>query len=276
MSDTSLPAAEPCIPWAMDPGCCDGWADLDPSLQVRAEALAWSTMRVLSAGRLGMCPVTVRPCLSMPCGPCRDQWMMPVNLGGTWVNYACGSPKCSCTRMCEIVMPGPIAIITEVLLNGVALPLGDFRIDNGNRIVRQDGTCWPSCQDMTAPLGQPGTLGITYVPGVVPDSAMLWAVGTLACEFARSCQGGKCRLPTAVTNVSRQGVTFNLDQSAFPGGKTGIREVDAVLHALNPKAYTRPSSVWSPDVPWVKHRWSSPATIPSATLTPDDTNVGTT
>jgi hypothetical protein len=258
MSVTPLPAAEPCIPWEMDTGCCgEEWANLEPELQERATALAWSTMRVLSAGQLGVCPVTVRPCLTAPCNACMDTWMRPTLMAGVWVNNACGTVDCSCARLCEVVLGGRIALITRVVLDGDELPLGDFRIDNGNRIVRQDGECWPSCQDMTKPLGAVGTLGITYIPGVVPDSAALWAVGTLACEFAKSCMGGKCRLPTSVTNISRQGVTFNLDQSAFPGGKTGIREVDAVLQALNPSGKAMGSHVWSPDVPWAKHRWTS-------------------
>jgi len=187
-----------CVPFTPDYSCCDDWADLTPELQERATDLAWSTIRTLSGSQIGNCPTTVRPCLSEACSACSPwahQWMTPSIRAGEWVNSACGSHRCSCERMCEIVVPSSVAVIAQVLLDGTELPLEDFRVDNGNRIVRQDGGCWPSCQNMTAPLGSPGTLGITYVPGIVPSAAGLWAVGVLACEFSKACTRGKCRLP---------------------------------------------------------------------------------
>ena len=159
-------------------------------------------------------------------------------------------------------MPGEIAELLEVSLDGTALPLADFRIDNGHRIVRMDGECWPSCQNLSRPVGEAGTLGITYMPGIIPDASGLWAAGVLATEFAKACTGGKCRLPVATTSVVRQGVSFTLTGSSFPGGVTGIREVDAYIFAVNPHKLAMPSSVWSPDVPWAKHRFSQPAVTP--------------
>ena len=101
-------------------------------------------------------------------------------------------------------------------------------------------------------------LGITYVPGIVPDAAALWAAGVLSCEFAKACTGEKCRLPASVTTVSRQGVTMTMSSGMFEGGMTGIREVDAYLVAVNPNAQRLPSTVWSPDAPWAKHRYQTP------------------
>jgi len=155
-------------------------------------------------------------------------------------------------------MPGPVAGILQVAFDGVALPLDAFRVDNLHRIVRVDGACWPSCQNMNAPLTEPGTLGITYIPGIVPDSSGLWAAGVLACEFSKACSGLKCRLPASVTTISRQGVSMTMSQQLWEGGKTGIREVDAYLMAINPHAHLIPPMVWSPDVPWAKHRYATP------------------
>ena len=44
----------------------------------------------------------------------------------------------------------------------------------------------------------------------------------------------------------------------FPDGMTGIREVDAYLISINPNALKMPPMVWSPDVPWAKHRYETP------------------
>jgi hypothetical protein len=253
-----------CVPFAPDYGCCDEWSDLSTALKDRATELAWSTLRTLSGGRVGNCPVVVRPCLGAPCSLCSRWWDSHyawVRAGlhaGEWVNCICGTTGCSCTPMCEIVMPGPVAALISVELGGVDLELTDFRVDNGNRIVRMDGECWPSCQNLGAPLGDPDTLGITYIPGIIPDGAGLWAAGVLACEFSKACTGGKCRLPASVTAVARQGVSFSMSTGMFADGMTGIREVDAYIVSINPHLHRTPPMVWSPDVPWAKHRYETP------------------
>jgi hypothetical protein len=166
--------------------------------------------------------------------------------------------------MCEIVMPGPVAGLVKVTFDGVEVALSNFRIDNLHRIVRTDGTCWPSCQNMNAPLTEVGTLGIEYVPGIIPSPAALWAAGVLACEFSKACTGGKCRLPSSVTSIARQGVSFTMSEGMFADGLTGIREVDAYLVSINPHGHRIPPMVWSPDVPWAKHRYmAAPQPIPN-------------
>jgi hypothetical protein len=248
-----------CVPYEPDYACCEGWDELTPELQERATTLAWDTLRALSGGQVGSCPVTMRPCLGPPCTVCNPggTWMMPFIRDGNWYNAVCGIDPCSCERLCEIVTPGPIAMLTEVLLDGTELPLNEFRVDNGNHIVREDGECWPSCQNMNLALGEDGTLGITYVPGIIPDAAGLWAAGVLACEYSKACTGGKCRLPSAVTSISRQGVAFTMSTTMFPDGMTGIREVDAYLSSVNPNALRTPSLVWSPDLPSTRHRYTT-------------------
>jgi len=247
------------VQWGLDSTCCVVWASLDPALQDRAEELAWSTLRTLSGGRIGNCPAVIRPCLTAPCDYCATP--LPTIRDGEWINVVCGSPRCSCERLCEIVFPGPIAAIVEIDLGGVDMPMSSFRVDNGNRLVRQDSECWPSCQNLGAPVGDPDTLTITYVPGILPSDGALWAAGTLACEFARACSGGKCRLPSGITSIARQGVQFTLSSGMFPDGMTGIREVDAYLTSINPNALRIPPMVWSPDVPWARHRYTTP-TVP--------------
>jgi hypothetical protein len=258
-----------CVPFEPDFGCCDEWETLSPELQERATTLAWSTLRALTGGRVGNCPVVVRPCLGPACNACTEwhtrnltagapTWIGVGIANGQWINCACGTPECSCERLCEIVMPGPVAGILQVAFDGESLPLDLFRVDNSHRIVRTDGECWPSCQNLNADLSQPGTLGITYIPGIVPDSSGLWAAGVLACEFSKACQGGKCRLPASVTSITRQGINMEMSAGMFENNLTGIREVDAYLISVNPNGHRIPPMVWSPDVPWAKHRYQTP------------------
>ena len=257
-----------CVPFEPDYACCDEWDSLPADLQERSTDLAWSTLKTLSGGRVGNCPVVVRPCLSQPCNACSSWWYdnlhatAPwVSVGidrGNWVNCMCGTPECSCERLCEIVMPGPVAAVVMVVIDGIEQQLGDYRVVNGNRIMRTDGECFPSCQNMNARLDEPGTVGIYYVPGIIPSPAGLWAAGVLACEFSKACTGAKCRLPASVTSISRQGVSFAMSEGLFANGLTGIREVDAYLVSINPSGLTKPPTVWSPDVPWVKHRYETP------------------
>ena len=246
-----------CLPYKPNFDCCPEFADHDSDLQIRAMSLAWSTIRTLTGGRVGSCPVTMRPCFSPePCAVCfGSSWMNPyVDSFGNWKNAACRKDgTCSCCNVCELIMPGQVAAITEVNIDGWKLDPQLFRIDNGNILVRQDGYCWPDCQNMGAPEGAIGTITIKYIPGILPTEAGLWAAGLLSCEFAKACMGEKCKLPSSVTSVTRQGVTMELGASIWENG-TGIREVDAYVYSVNPNQLKTPPLIWSPDMPSTKHR----------------------
>ena len=247
--------SDSCVPWPIDPGCCTEWDALAPEVQARSEQLAWATLRTLTGGRVGSCPVTVRPCLGPPCDECTT--LRPQIRNGDWINYVCGRESCSCARLCEIILPGPIAEILQVSWSGEDLPLTAFRVDNGNRLIRSDGECWPSCQRMDQPLGADCTLGIKYVPGVVPGLAGEYAAGVLACEYAKACSGTKCRLPASVTTIVRNGVSMEVDTAMFGNGLTGIREVDGFILAVNPHTLRTPPKVWSPDLEPAKHHYTT-------------------
>ena len=70
----------------------------------------------------------------------------------------------------------------------------------------------------------------------------------LAYEYAQACAGNKCRLPNNVTSLTRQGVSMEIATGAFPGGFTGIREVDAFIAIWNPSGRREQPRVWSPDI----------------------------
>jgi hypothetical protein len=112
--------------------------------------------------------------------------------------------------------------------------------------------CWPTCQEMAAPLTDDGTWGVTYRRGAVVPQSGLWAAGLLACELYKACTGeGECALPSNAQRIARQGVTVELTPVLVKPGEfaTGIPEVDLWLNSVNPYRAKLPSAVFSPDRP---------------------------
>jgi hypothetical protein len=230
----------------------------------RADALAWSTLSALTAYRLSLCPTTVRPCTA-GCGP--STWdiapvgsagygsapsnasFYPFIVDGKWYNSCgCSSPSdCSCSSLSEVLLPASVGAIVSVWEDGLAVEKSSFRVDNGNRLVRVDGESWPSCQDMTINDPAEGGFWVTYYPGVAPNDLFRYAAGVLAVEFFKACSGKDCRLPSGVTSISRAGISMDVTPGTFPGGMTGIPEVDAVIRVYNPHALKSPPRVLSPD-----------------------------
>lgn len=228
-------------------------ASLDEEVKARAEALAWMHLAALTADQLGVCPITVRPCrkacrdgapvyITAPASadgvyaglPGRSSFFPHIGTGGFWINACgCGARDCSCTTLCEAILPGPVGAISEVWLNGAVLDPTAYRVDNGNRLVRTDGDCWPSCQDMTQDAHGEDAFSVTYYQGAAPDEISKWMAGLLAVEYYKACTSDKsCRLPARTQQVSRQGVSYTVDFG--DEDSTGIREVDDYVRRLNP------------------------------------------
>jgi hypothetical protein len=258
-----IPEFEQC-PWPVDPACLtDEWETLDPEVQTRAIGLASATLHRLTGYRVGGCPVTVRPCKA-GCATgypsyyaLTGTWISPhIGVNGSWINSCGCTTDCSCTSICEVVLPGPVGEVIEVrLLGGIVTPT-QYRVD-GNRLVwigdgASEGGCpWPACQDMTADPTVMGTdtFAVTYLNSYPVDAIGAYAAGIMALEFARACTGSnKCRFPATVTAVSRQGVSFEVVSGSFPEGFTGIREVDAFIALWNPTPIRQQTQVWSPDL----------------------------
>lgn len=220
---------------------------------------AWTTLQVLSAYQIAICPVTVRPCAERCSGgsyfiaPVDGPWgapFWPLFIGGGAVNILLGcscSGDCSCSWTRDVRLPGPVGAIARVELDGVTLDPSAYRVDNGNRLVREDGEGWPFCQNMNLPLGEVGTFGVTYWHGATSDVLVRYAAGVLATEYLAAMMGGECRLPSGVTQVIRQGVTFEVEKDMFESGLTGIDEVDSVTARYNPFRVKLPAQVYSLD-----------------------------
>lgn len=250
--------------WAIDTSCIPEWSSY--TNEQRSRAISWASfiLDALTGRQFAQCPVTVRPC-----GPsCRLQadyttypvgapsqnvpgpWMIPYISGGTWVNCAC-SGGCDCTPECRVDLGLPVAEITEVKVNGLVLDPSAYQLA-GQWLVRTDGgACWPSCQDPSVPDTEDGTFAVTFRPGRTLPVAGQIAAGRLAGEFIKACAGAACGLPAQIASLSRQGVDVQFvdPESVFENGRTGIREVDLFIQAVNPSQLTRRPRVMSPDAP---------------------------
>lgn len=244
--------------WPTDPTCFpDEWESLDPDLKQRSISLASKTLQRLTGGRVSNCPVTIRPCAPRcGCGlayqPYGDPTFTPLNMGGVWTN-ACGHVDCGCTVLCEVILPAPVGRVDEVKIDGAVLPGTDYRVD-GNRLVYTGAfDCpFPATQNLALDDTEDDTFSVTYLNAHEVDENGAYAVAVLAYEYAKACAGNSCRLPTGVTSIARQGITMEIASGAFPGGLTGIREVDAFIMLWNPGALSHGAKVWAPGS--VRHR----------------------
>lgn len=256
MSETPPELAD--CSWPIDVACLGAaWEALDPTVQARSVGLASATLRRLTGYRVGGCPVKVRPCkagcskglLPMYASGFGTAYTPGINAQGFWVN-SCGClTSCSCTELCSIDLPGPVGEVVEVMLNGAVVEAADYTVLDTRLVWTGEGECpWPTCQDMSLPDTEDGTFSITYLNAYPVDGLGAYAAAQLAMEFAKACTGGKCRLPTGVTSVTRQGVTYEIAAAAFNDGFTGIREIDAFIAIWNPTSLRQSSRVWSPDM----------------------------
>lgn len=159
----------------------------------------------------------------------------------------CRSENCGCGSAYWLRLPGRINKVLTVHL-GDADHLGDeYRWDS---IYVYSQEPWPTTQDLSKPLGQPGTWGVTYLQGLdVPNGGQI-AAGLLAKELFKSAVGDdNCVLPERVQSLSRQGVTMDM----FDGfedldqGRTGIWLVDSwVMSVTKPQPKAK---VFGLDVP---------------------------
>lgn len=245
----------PCQNW---PPICDDFPDdptpeqqtlIDNAVQAATEALWERTHR-----RFGLCTIKLRPCRE-DCWPSFPtgwhnlsglSWPFPVLVGGNWINIACGycSGSCSCSQLSQVVLPSPVAEVTEVKVDGVILDPSAYRVDDWRFLVRLDGDEWPRCNDLRLADTEAGTWSVTASYGEMVPTLGSFAVGQLANEIYKACPGGaggSC-LPTAtVRQVTRQGVTtVHFDaETAFAKGKIGLYFPDLFIATYNPSGRRR-------------------------------------
>ncbi len=252
-----------CEQWPYDPSCLPaGWstalADLTAaqrsSYDFAVELLADRTLR-----QFGVCVVNARPCsLSCAVGSgfsrLADGWFTPMLIGGQVYN-GCGcqsAAACGCgTAAATVRLDGPVIAVTRVRVDGQVVPPSAYRLD-GTLLVRTDGGTWPVRQDLNAPATDPDTFEVQYRRGREVPAGGRRAVSALMVELHKARCGDKtCALPSRVTNVVREGVTYSLldDPAALlDNGLTGISDVDLWLRAVNPHRARTRMRVYSPDL----------------------------
>lgn len=234
-------------PWPMDPACQTAeWLAHSQEVRDRALALASSVLSRLTGGRVGNCPITVVPARQKGCcwipvdGYSLGGFRPYIDGTGAWRNCGTTGDDPNVIRL-----PSPATRLTSVVIGGVAQPLADWHLA-ANGTLRWTGTG----PNPAPPEPQTSAdFNVTYLNAYPVDSNAAYAVGVLALEFAKACAGTKCRLPSGVTNIVRQGVSYEVQSGAFPNGFTGIREVDTFIGLWNPGALKRGATVWSPDLP---------------------------
>jgi hypothetical protein len=94
------------------------------------------------------------------------------------------------------------------------------------------------------------TTRITYEFGRLVPSGGNLAVIVLATELGKAMAGKSCQLPTRVTSVTRQGMSFDVLESleVLKEGLTGVHSVDVWLRSVNPTRVGQQARVWSPDM----------------------------
>lgn len=256
MSETPTYAG---CPWPIDTTCIPAdWNNIPAETQTYAVALASSSLHTLTARRVGGCPITIRPCLQTTCyAPYRNirGWYPGITVDGSWVNSCGCSAPCSHPADRSVALPPPVGRVDSIKVDGVALDLADFRLDDGHVIV-YDGNgdfTFPSEQDLRLSDSEPGTWSITYLNGARPDLLAARAAALMAWEFAKACVDdrslGECRLPSNVRAITRTGVTMELNAGLWPDGFVGIEEIDAWIATVNPHQRKSQTRIYSPDLP---------------------------
>jgi hypothetical protein len=254
----SAPGSAPCG-WTIDTTCCPDWDTYSNTVRDRAQQWATYMLWVLTGRRFGTCQVTVRPCgtdcafyggwIAYPvtADGLGTQWG-PYVRGGQWFNCGCAG-SCSCRPECSVLLPGPVASVVEVLVDGVVIDPALYRVDNRGVLIGMGGQCWPKCQNMNLAGDVEGTFEVTYLRGTPLPLAGAIAAGELACEFAKACVGAACGLPQNVQSITRQGIEVQMidPSQLMSSGMTGIHNVDLFIKAVNPNGLRSRPRVWSPD-----------------------------
>lgn len=253
----------PCTGWSPNHDLCAAWSGFTAANQAYADRVATRVIWAATGRQFGLCDVTVRPCWlqseplyqAFPVNAFGEgYWTLLGNAGGGVTPIPLGGCPCSGTCQCtppQIALPGPVASITEVAINGVVLGGGAYRVDNGSYLVRQDGSAWPTFQDLSAIDGAANTWHVRYMQGVAVPADLQDAAGLYACEVGRALTGGTCQLPNRVQEITRAGVTIQYVDTGdyLKEGRTGYDQVDMILHTYNPYGLTQRPRVLSPDLP---------------------------
>lgn len=223
--------------------------DADEGVVELAELLAWTAVDNGTAGRVAYSPTTVRPVCE---GCARESWMKAslhrsMVFEVPWYAMLISGDVAHGVGHTTVKLEPPVGSVAAVRIDGAPLAPTAWRVDDGNQLVRQDGQFWPTHQDFRLADGAVGTFEVDYYRGFRPGPLLIGAAQRLASEFYLAATGKKHSLPSNVTAVTRQGVSFQMKAPLFVDGLSGITEVDLVFRRYNPHGLSAPTLVASPD-----------------------------
>lgn len=152
--------------------------------------------------------------------------------------WTCGG-ICGCGIRDSIDLGGgryPVHGVFEVVVDGLTLDPSTYRLRAKRWLDRIDDS-WPA-----GSLADPDSFRVTYAYGRVPSIGLRHGAAVYASEMAKRCVGVKCRIPERVTTFTREGTTYTIidAQRFLDEGRTGITEVDSMLHAAREGKFARP------------------------------------
>lgn len=224
-----------CPRWPLDPWCLP--TDWDPDNltpeQETALDIASGLLKAATGYMYGPCLVTLRPCAPES-------------------GMVCTGP-CGCHPVCRVRLPAPVTPgrgIEGVIVDGVPLPRSAWRVDNYEWLVRTDGTCFPACQRLDLPAGEPGTWTVTYWRGWDIPAGGRRAVTALAVKIYADCTDGSgCWIDPRVTQLQRNGVTYDFDTDDDQARIwLGLTPVSSWVASVNPKNLGGPLVFWTPEM----------------------------
>lgn len=157
----------------------------------------------------------------------------------------CGAPHCSCgvRSTVDLGRSWPVVGVWDVVVEGVTLPTTAYQLRDHRFVDRIDGESWPVCSDVT----DPDAFTMSYAYGRRPPRVLRDACAVFAAEMAKSCVGVACELPSRVTSITREGVSYTIldSQKFLDEGRVGIYRVDLALAAAKMGRKPRPGG-WAP------------------------------
>jgi hypothetical protein len=121
-----------------------------------------------------------------------------------------------------------VATLTSVLIDGVSVPVGNFKARPEGVLVRTDGVFTPSLYGLNVIVS--GTAGVTPTPA----EDIKWACRTVARQYALELHS---RIPSRALQVSNELGQFEMRaQAGGPGRPTSLPDVNVVLNRNKHKA----------------------------------------
>lgn len=121
-----------------------------------------------------------------------------------------------------------VVSLTSVLIDGVSVPVGNFKARPEGVLVRTDGVFTPSLYGLNVIVS--GTAGVTTTPA----EEIKWACRTIARQYALELHS---RIPSRALQVSNDLGQFEMRaQAGGPGRPTSLPDVNVVLNRNKHKA----------------------------------------